>query len=181
MAILEQLKAAAAAAEGKSAEKAEKVKKEPQADWQINETKEKIDSAKQKVEEEKKKIDEDRKAYQEKLEAVNKKDKDLTEQQMALENGEYSSIVRALLDKMKETEHSIFEDTGNRIEELKAMHTAALSQIAEGQNLSALKMKNWNCRRPRGNLSVDRSVLKLNVSPLKKTLKKSISRNMIVN
>lgn len=100
---------------------------------QINETKEKIDSAKQKVEEEKKKIDEDRKAYQEKLEAVNKKDKDLTEQQMALENGEYSSIVRALLDKMKETEHSIFEDTGNRIEELKAMHTAALSKIAEGQ------------------------------------------------
>lgn len=101
---------------------------------QIAETKEKIDAAKQKIEEEKKKVEDDRKKYQEKLEAVNKKDQNLTEQQMALENGEYSSVVRSLLDKMKETEHSIFEDTGSRIEELKSMHSAAVSRITESQS-----------------------------------------------
>jgi hypothetical protein len=68
--------------------------------------------------------------YTKKLEECNKKDKELTEREFALDNGEYTSIIKRLLDSIKETEKTVFIDTENLLKDLQKFHKANIEEFS---------------------------------------------------
>ena len=72
-----------------------------------------------------------------KLEEFNKKDKELTEREFALDNGEYSGVIRRLLDTLKDTEKKVFTDTENLLKELSDFHKKNLEEFSTHQKDSS--------------------------------------------
>ena len=70
------------------------------------------------------------------LEEYNKKDKQLTEREFAIDNGEYTGIIRRLLDTLKDTEKKVFTDTENLLKELSEFHKTNLSDFVDYQKQS---------------------------------------------
>lgn len=66
-----------------------------------------------------------------KLEEYNRKDKEITEREMALDNGEYTGVIRRLLDTIKETEKKVFTDTENLLKELSSFHKMNLEELSK--------------------------------------------------
>lgn len=66
-----------------------------------------------------------------KLEEYNRKDKEITEREMALDNGEYTGVIRRLLDTIKDTEKKVFTDTENLLKELSAFHKTNLEELSK--------------------------------------------------
>jgi len=66
-----------------------------------------------------------------KLEEYNRKDKEITEREMALDNGEYSGVIRRLLDTIKDTEKKVFTDTENLLKELSVFHKTNLEELSK--------------------------------------------------
>jgi len=66
-----------------------------------------------------------------KLEENNRKDKEITEREMALDNGEYTGVIRRLLDTIKDTEKKVFTDTENLLKELSAFHKTNLEELSK--------------------------------------------------
>lgn len=66
-----------------------------------------------------------------KLEEYNRKDKELTEREFALDNGEYTGVIRRLLDTIKETEKKVFTDTENLLKELSEFHKKHLEEFSK--------------------------------------------------
>ncbi len=71
--------------------------------------------------------------WKNKLEEHNKKDKELTEREFSLDNGEYTGVIRRLLDTLKDTEKKIFNDTENLITDLSVFHKNNLEQYSTHQ------------------------------------------------
>jgi hypothetical protein len=69
-------------------------------------------------------------SYIKKLEEYNKKDKELTEREFALDNGEYTGIIKRLLDSIKETEKTVFTDTENLLKDLKKFHKENIEEFS---------------------------------------------------
>lgn len=67
-----------------------------------------------------------------KLEEYNRKDKELTEREFALDNGEYTGVIRRLLDTIKDTEKKVFTDTENLLKELSEFHKTNLEEFSQG-------------------------------------------------
>lgn len=67
----------------------------------------------------------------EKLEEYNRKDKEITEREMALDNGEYTGVIRRLLDTIKDTEKKVFTDTENLLKELSTFHKTNLEELSK--------------------------------------------------
>jgi hypothetical protein len=66
-----------------------------------------------------------------KLEEYNRKDKEITEREMALDNGEYTGVIRRLLDTIKDTEKKVFTDTEILLKELSAFHKTNLEELSK--------------------------------------------------
>lgn len=66
-----------------------------------------------------------------KLEEYNRKDKEITEREMALDNGEYTGVIRRLLDTIKDTEKKVFTDTENLLKELSTFHKTNLEELSK--------------------------------------------------
>lgn len=66
-----------------------------------------------------------------KLEDYNRKDKEITEREMALDNGEYTGVIRRLLDTIKDTEKKVFTDTENLLKELSNFHKTNLEELSK--------------------------------------------------
>lgn len=66
-----------------------------------------------------------------KLEEYNRKDKEITEREMALDNGEYTGVIRRLLDTIKDTEKKVFTDTENLLKELSSFHKTNLEELSK--------------------------------------------------
>lgn len=66
-----------------------------------------------------------------KLEEYNRKDKEITEREMALDNGEYTGVIRRLLDTIKDTEKKVFTDTENLLKELSVFHKTNLEELSK--------------------------------------------------
>ena len=66
-----------------------------------------------------------------KLEDYNRKDKEITEREMALDNGEYTGVIRRLLDTIKDTEKKVFTDTENLLKELSTFHRTNLEELSK--------------------------------------------------
>lgn len=67
-----------------------------------------------------------------KLDEYNRKDKEITEREMALDNGEYTVVIRRLLDTIKDTEKKVFTDTENLLKELSDFHKTNLEEFKKG-------------------------------------------------
>lgn len=72
-----------------------------------------------------------------KLEEYNKKDKELTDREFALDNGEYTIVIRRLLDAIKDTEKKVFSDTENLLKELSEFHKKNLEDFSSHISQSA--------------------------------------------
>ncbi|MCS4432850.1 hypothetical protein [Aquiflexum gelatinilyticum] len=68
--------------------------------------------------------------FKKKIEDYNKKDKELTEREFALDNGEYTAVIRRLLDTIKDTEKRVFTDTENLLKELSEFHKKNLEEFS---------------------------------------------------
>lgn len=94
------------------------------------ETQKEIEDRKRKAEEEEAKtraeLDEIRKK-------LNLREKELDEERLAIDNGEYSTIIKSLLDKLKETEEEITSSTRNLVEDLGRKHSSYISSISKLQ------------------------------------------------
>lgn len=66
-----------------------------------------------------------------KLEEYNNKDKELTEREFSIDNGEFTGVVRRLLDSLKDTEKKIFTDTENLLKELSDFHKSNISEFSD--------------------------------------------------
>lgn len=66
-----------------------------------------------------------------KLEDYNQKEKEVIEREFALDNGEYTGVIRRLLDTIQETEKKVFTDTENLLKELSAFHKTNLEELSK--------------------------------------------------
>jgi len=66
-----------------------------------------------------------------KLEDFNRKDKEITEREMALDSGEYTGVISRLLETIKFTEKKVFSDTENLLKELSEFHKTNLEELSK--------------------------------------------------
>lgn len=66
-----------------------------------------------------------------KLEEYNRKDKEITEREMALDNGAYTGVIGSLLVAIKDTEKKVFTDTENLLKELSSFHKTNLEELSK--------------------------------------------------
>lgn len=95
------------------------------------EEKEKATKLKEDCETSKKETETIKAELKKKQEEYNRKDKELTEREFALDNGEYTGVIRRLLDTIKDTEKKVFTDTENLLKELSAFHKTNLEELSK--------------------------------------------------
>lgn len=98
--------------------------------------KEKATKLKDELEASKKEVETIKADLKKKLEEYNKKDKELTEREFAVDNGEYTTVIRRLLDTIKDTEKKVFTDTENLLKELSEFHKKNLDDFSKHINLN---------------------------------------------
>lgn len=94
--------------------------------------KEKAEKLKDELETSKQETETIKSDLKKKLEEYNRKDKELTEREFALDNGEYTGVIRRLLDTIKDTEKKVFTDTENLLKELSEFHKTNLEELSKG-------------------------------------------------
>lgn len=96
-----------------------------------DEEKEKTTQINQELEDLKKDFQDKQKELKQKTDECNKKDKEITEREFALDNGEYTGVIKRLLDTIKDTEKKVFTDTENLLKELFEFHKKNLANFSE--------------------------------------------------
>jgi len=66
-----------------------------------------------------------------KLDDYNRKEKEVIEREFALDNGEYTGVIRHLLDTIQETEKKVFTDTEKLLIDLSAFHKTNLEELSK--------------------------------------------------
>lgn len=66
-----------------------------------------------------------------KLEDYNRKEKEIIEREFALDNGEYTGVIRRLFDTIQESEKKVFTDTENLLKELSVFHKTNLEELSK--------------------------------------------------
>jgi len=96
-----------------------------------------------------------------KLEEYNKKDKEITEREFALDNGEYTAVIRRLLDTIKDTEQKVFTDTENLLKELSEFHKKNLNEFSKHFNLSTdFEKQQAELKREKKKFEVEKNIFK---------------------
>ena len=65
------------------------------------------------------------------MEDYNRREKEVIEREFALDNGEYTGVIRRLLDTIQDTEKKVFTDTENLLKELSAFHKTNLEELSK--------------------------------------------------
>lgn len=95
------------------------------------EEKEKATQLKDEFETSKKETETIKADLKKKLEDYNRREKEVIEREFALDNGEYTGVIRRLLDTIKDTEKKVFTDTENLLKELSAFHKTNLDELSK--------------------------------------------------
>lgn len=123
--------------------------------------KEKTSKLKEELESSKKEADCIKSDLKKKLEDYNKKDKELTEREFALDNGEYTAVIRRLLDTIKDTEQKVFTDTENLLKELSAFHKKNIEDFSEHISLNAdFEKQQAELKREKKKFEVEKQIFK---------------------
>lgn len=123
--------------------------------------KEKTSKLKEELESSKKEADGIKADLKKKLEDYNKKDKDLTEREFALDNGEYTAVIRRLLDTIKDTEQKVFTDTENLLKELSTFHKKNIEDFSEHISLSAaFEKQQAELKREKKKFEIEKQIFK---------------------
>ena len=102
----------------------------------------KAEDIKDKYLDDQKALADDRKAFEDNKKAAekeieserkknNERQKKLDEEKMAIDNGEYSTVIRSLLDSMRSTEEEITQSTKSLVEEMGKKHESYINALAE--------------------------------------------------
>ena len=102
----------------------------------------KAEDIKDKYLEDQKALADDRKAFEDNKKAAekeidserkknNERQKKLDEEKMAIDNGEYSTVIKSLLDSMRSTEEEITQSTKSLVEEMGKKHESYINALAE--------------------------------------------------
>lgn len=89
---------------------------------------ERIESEKKTFEEKKKQTE---KELEERNKDLNQRDKKIQEERLAIDNGEYSTVIQSLLDSLRLTEEEITGSTKTLIEEIGKKHSSYIASLAE--------------------------------------------------
>ena len=123
--------------------------------------KDKSSKLKEELESSKKEADGIKADLKKKLEDYNKKDKELTEREFALDNCEYTAVIRRLLDTIKDTEQKVFTDTENLLKELSAFHKKNIEDFAEHISLNAdFEKQQAELKREKKKFEVEKQIFK---------------------
>jgi hypothetical protein len=123
--------------------------------------KERTSKLKEELESSKKEADGIKADLKKKLEDYNKKDKELTEREFALDNGEYTAVIRRLLDTIKDTEQKVFTDTENLLKELSAFHKKNIEDFSEHISLNAdFEKQQAELKREKKKFEVEKQIFK---------------------
>lgn len=95
------------------------------------EEKEKATQLKDEFETSKKETETIKADLKKKLEDYNRREKEVIEREFALDNGEYTGVIRRLLDTIQDTEKKVFTDTENLLKELSAFHKTNLEEFSK--------------------------------------------------
>ena len=108
------------------------------------EEKEKATLLKEEFETSKKETETIKADLKKKLEDYNRREKEVIEREFALDNGEYTGVIRRLLDTIQDTEKKVFTDTENLLKELSAFHKTNLEELSKSliSNSELEKAKN---------------------------------------
>jgi hypothetical protein len=123
--------------------------------------KDKTSKLKEELESSKKEADGIKADLKKKLEDYNKKDKELTEREFALDNGEYTAVIRRLLDTIKDTEQKVFTDTENLLKELSTFHKKNIEDFSEHISLNAdFEKQQAELKREKKKFEVEKQIFK---------------------
>ncbi len=123
--------------------------------------KERTSKLKEELESSKKEADIIKADLRKKLEDYNKKDKDLIEREFALDNGEYTAVIKRLLDTIKDTEQKVFTDTENLLKELAAFHKKNIEDFSEHISLSTdFEKQQAELKREKKKFEVEKQIFK---------------------
>ena len=123
--------------------------------------KEKTFKLKEELESSKKEADGIKADLKKKLEDYNKKDKELTEREFTLDNGEFTAVIRRLLDTIKDTEQKVFTDTENLLKELSAFHKKNIEDFSEHVSLNAdFEKQQAELKREKKKFEVEKKIFK---------------------
>lgn len=95
------------------------------------EEKEKASLLKEEFETSKKETETIKADLKKKLDDYNRKEKEVIEREFALDNGEYTGVIRRLLDNIQDTEKKVFTDTENLLKELSSFHKTNLEELSK--------------------------------------------------
>jgi len=123
--------------------------------------KERTSKLKEELESSKKEADGIKADLTKKLDDFNKKDKELTEREFALDNGEYTAVIRRLLDTIKDTEQKVFTDTENLLKELSAFHKKNIEEFSEHISMNAdFEKQQAELKREKKKFEVEKQIFK---------------------
>ncbi|PJE46496.1 MAG: hypothetical protein CUR34_07615 [Sediminibacterium sp.] len=123
--------------------------------------KEKTSKLKEELESSKKESDGIKADLKKKLEDYNKKDKELTEREFAIDNGEYTAVISRLLHTIKDTEQKVFTDTENLLKELSTFHRKNIEDFSEHISLNAdFEKQQAELKREKKKFEVEKQIFK---------------------
>ena len=94
-----------------------------------------------------------------KLEEFNKKDKEITEREFAIDNGEYTGVIKRLLDSLKDTEKKVFTDTEDLLKELSEFHKKNLEEFIQQQKENIdIEKQSSELKREKKKFEVDKKI-----------------------
>jgi hypothetical protein len=100
-----------------------------------------------------------------KIEEYNEKDKELTEREFALDNGEYTGVIKRLLESIKETEKTVFTDTENLLKDLENFHKKNMEEF------STHLLENKDCETKERNLERERKKFEIEKKIFEETVR----------
>lgn len=113
----------------------DKLKRLKALEAKAEEIKENNLSIKNELEKSRKEFDEEQKAIKKELntlrEDLNKREKKLREEQLAVDSGEYSTVIQGLLDALRKTEVEITDSTKQLVEDMGKKHSAYINALSE--------------------------------------------------
>ena len=123
--------------------------------------KEKAGKLKEELEVSKKEAEGIKSDLKKKLEEYNKKDKEITEREFALDNGEYTAVIRRLLDTIKDTEQKVFTDTENLLKELSEFHKKNLEYFSKHIHLNSdFEKQQADLKKEKKKFEVEKQIFK---------------------
>jgi len=123
--------------------------------------KEKAGKLKEELEVSKKEAEGIKSDLKKKLEEYNKKDKEITEREFALDNGEYTAVIRRLLDTIKDTEQKVFTDTENLLKELSEFHKKNLEDFSKHIHLNSdFEKQQADLKKEKKKFEVEKQIFK---------------------